>query len=155
MSNSKSVRGLAALAACALLLPAVGSAKSQVERPLKLHAMVAWVVSLADGSAVGYQIGEATHGGRFTDQAVGIWDLGTFTLVAASGTVTVANGDHLSWVLPGSSFLVEWTGGTGRFENVSGGFDMTAQSEPIITPGPTPGTITITVTYRGAGTCAY
>jgi hypothetical protein len=155
MKNSMLVRGLAALAVCTLVMPTIGSPKHPVERPLKLHATVTWIVSLADGSAVGYQVGEATHAGRFTDEVVGTWDLSTFTLISASGIATGANGDQISWKLPGSSFYVEWTGGTGRFENVTGGFNMIPQSGPFVTDGPVAGTITITATYTGLGTSTY
>lgn len=143
------------MAACALGLAALGSAKNPVERPFKIHATATWVVSLADGSAVGEQVGEATHSGRFTDEAVGSWDLSTFTLISASGVATGANGYQVFWELPGSSFAVEWTGGTGRFENLTGGFNIVSQSEPEVGPGPLPGTITITATYTGAGTSTY
>jgi hypothetical protein len=97
----------------------------------------------------------ATHAGRFTDEAVGIWDLNTFTLVSANGISNAANGNQISWVLPGSSFYVERTGGTGHFEHVTGGFNAVPQSEPVVTEGPDSGAITITAAYTGDGTETY
>ena len=143
------IRGLAALAGCALVLPLVGSSKNPVERPFEVRGDSTWVVSLPSGDAVGYESGEGTHIGSYTNQASGNWWAFEF-----SGTVTAANGDQFFWVLPGSSFYVEFAGGTGRFENLAGGFNVVANSEPIVT-FPDADTMIVTYTYKGVGTVTY
>ena len=132
---------------CALALAAVASVKNPVTKPHKVHATATWIVDLSDGSADFCQTGEATHAGRFTAEGSGTWNLLDFTIASASGTVTCANGEQVFIELPGSSYQVEFTGGTGHWSNVTGGFDTVWQSEPEITAGPVPGTIAITISY--------
>lgn len=145
---------LLALAVC-LVLPAVCGAKHSVTRPNNIHATATWIVSLADGSAVVQQIGETEHLGRFISEGIGQWDLENFTFVSASGTATAVNGDQVFWEMPGSDYQIQYTGGTGRGANMTGGFDTVWQSEPEIMGGPEPGTIAITISYRGESTVTY
>ena len=152
---TKKHTAIVALAVCTLALSTLGSAKHPVARPFTSQDTLTWVVSLADGSSQAQGSGVATHTGPYLNLASGYWNLGTFTLVSASGVATADNGDQIFWKLPGSSFTVEWTGGTGRFQNASGGFNVVAQSEPVVAEGPVPGTITITVTFTSKGTLTY
>ena len=64
MKNSKLIRGLAALAVCALVLPVVGSSKNPVERPLKMSG----IVLENTGSSMDV-VGTATHLGKFASKA--------------------------------------------------------------------------------------
>lgn len=152
---TKKLTATLTVAACALALAAVASVKNPVTKPHKVHATATWIVNLSDGSAVFYQTGEATHAGRFTAEGSGTWNLSDFTITAASGTVTCANGEQAFIELPGSSYQVEFTGGTGRWSDLTGGFNTVWQSDPEITEGPDPGTIAITISYRGEGTITY
>ena len=86
---------LATLVACALAFPALGSTKNPVERPYRGEATVTWVVNLLDGSATGLETGVATHTGRYTNESSAIWDLDSFVIVSATGTVTAANGEQV------------------------------------------------------------
>jgi len=156
MKNKKHlVMRIVGTATCVFALATLGSIKNPVPKPLKLHATAIWLVDLSDGSAITYQIGEATHIGRFTNEGSGTWNLLDFTILSASGTVTTADGGHVFWELPGSSYGVEFTSGTDRWFHLTGGFNTVWRSEPDIKPGPVPGTIVVSIDYRGEGTVTY
>jgi hypothetical protein len=89
-----------------------------------------------------------THVGRYTNHGSGT-DYG----LVGSGTATAANGDQLSWTYPGSSWYVQWTGGTGRFQNVSGGWNIVSFTQTITYPDPD--TVVVVQTYTGVGTITY
>ena len=145
---------LATLAACALALPALGGKKHPVERPFRCEATVTWTVNLPDGSATGYHRGVATHGGLFTSDALAVWDLKHLVILSATGTVTVANGDTLFWKMtPDQPEVVQFTGGTGRFEGVTGAWLTT--STTILASEVNWPTMTMTLTYTGEGTITY
>ncbi len=155
MSTKKCV-ALAMLAACVLARPALGSTKNPVERPIRCEATVTWTVNLLDGSATGHHLGVATHGGRFTAEGSAIWDLVNFFIVSGTGISTVANGDQLFWKMtPDQPMVIQFTGGTGRFEGATGAaptaaFALVASEVDMATM-----TMTMTLTYTLVGTITY
>lgn len=152
--NAKKHTIIAAVAVCAVALAAMGSTKNPVERPLQVTATAVWVLNLTDGNAVCAPEGEATHLGRFTAAGAGVWDLENLLVKSGSGAVTAANKDAINWqVGPNNSVIFQ--GGTGRFNQVSGWFSTELVAPPMIVPGPTPDTVTITVEYIGTGTITY
>jgi hypothetical protein len=74
--------------------------------------------------------------------------------VSACGTGTAANGDQLNWELPGKSYLLEFTGGTGRFKDVWGGFNPVELLDLAVT-FPDESTMVVTITAIGEGTLTY
>ena len=156
MKKSIFIRGLAAVAVCALALPVIGSMKNPVERPVKVSGQVSTVIQL-DGSfafdaSSGCSIGISSHAGRFTAAGWGNAFTGVWFL-----TATAANGDQLSgYHVPGSSpDEFRYTSGTGRFEGVSGGFTYVT-SVPSLVPNPDgSATMIISYTYTGTGTITY
>jgi len=143
-----------ALALCALLLPVTVSAKHPVERPFKVHGDVTVVISLLDGSFTGTETGEATHIGRYSSIGEGSFDLDTWDGTEI-GVLTAANGDELSWTeeITGGAVIARTftTGGTGRFENASGGFS-TAITPDVVVDFPF---VIVTFSYRATGTITY
>lgn len=141
-----------ALALCALLVPMTASAKHQVTRPFKIQGDVTVVISLLDGSFTGTETGEATHIGRYSSEGEGSFDLNTMNGTEI-GVLTAANGDNLSWteaISPGNIDRT-FTGGTGRFENASGGFS-TAITPDVVVDFPF---VIVTFRYRATGTITY
>ena len=108
-----------ALAVCAALLSTTASAKDQVTRSiLHLQGNVTLVVDLSDWSFEAEDWGNASHGGRFTNQGWGYMLPGGY--LVGEGILTAANGDQLFWTMRGPTCT--FTGGTGRFEGATGGF---------------------------------
>jgi hypothetical protein len=140
-----------AVVVCALLLPTTLIAKKQVERPFKVHGDVTVVISLLDGSLVGRETGEATHIGRYSSVGMGYLDAAGYG--TENGVLTAANGDELSWTEAISPGNIErtFTGGTGRFENASGGFS-TAITPDVVVDFPF---LIVTFSYRATGTITY
>ncbi len=149
MRNSTLVRRVATFAVCALALVALGSIKNPITRPYKVHHGYAEVTfTLIDGNWT-YQgfrgWGESTLFGKFTNRN------GPGT---PYGIVTTASGDHLYWVNPGSQWEIEFNGGTGRFENATGGLNVVSESEQVVTY-PDPNTKIISWTHELEGTLTY
>ncbi len=145
-----------AFAVCALALIALGSPQKAIERPAKVDGHFSLTVSVSTGTIfAGRDWGESTHFGRYENlvDPGGHVDLQTFA-ITATGYATAANGDQVSWEAPGSSFYVEWVGGTGRFENVTGGFNIVSFSQPVITPIDAD-TVIVSFTYVGEGRITY
>jgi len=155
MKNSILVRGLATLAVCALVLPAVGSLNNPVERPLKVNGI------FTSDEATFLVLGNATHLGKivfagvYSVEDVTLNDEGYAVTVHIHGTYTAANGDTIEvdgplWVtqyrLDGSSVwstgTVNILGGTGRFAGASGSYVGN------IIPGDT-------LTFTAEGTISY
>ncbi len=141
-----------AFAVFALALFALGAPQKAVERPLKIDGHITLTVNLSSGNAVMSDWGEATHTGQFENRGEGQLDLETGALIG-SGTFTAANGDKVFWVQE-VSFEIVATGGTGRFEGITGGFHYAPTSEPVTT-FPDGNTMVITFTYKGVGTITY
>lgn len=158
-----------ALAVCALLLSTAVIAKHPVERPFKAHASNTIVGDFASididpdydpyvcWEATG--CGEATHSGRFELVGEGrlyLDELGVPTFSIGSGWTTAANGDEAHWesfeIYGTQQGTITFTGGTGRFENASGGFSF----ESTVTEEKWDGTIlTLTYSWTGTGTITY
>ena len=156
MKCKQLVRGIAALAACALLLPITVGAKKQVTRPFMINGNVVVVFTEMNAdylSFEGVDWGEATHLGRYYSLSEGrLYLTGPYAGMAlTSGTCTAANGDSFTWdateVMGLDQMTVTITGGTGRFAGASGGF--VCQHSPIILAP------VVTYTYQGAGTIVY
>ncbi len=73
---------------------------------------------------------------------------GTLT---GTGTSIAANGDQMFWIMTDTK--VTFTGGTGRFENLTGGFEYIRSN--LATTFPDPNTLVRTFTYDGVGTVTY
>ena len=162
MKKHALIPGIATLAVCALALTTLGSAKKPVEKPFKCQTVNTWVIDLASmdietgiAPVTLHVDGEATHLGRITADGSGLWNVYAGWYVSASGVGTAANGDQISMKIPGATYVLEFTGGTGRFENVSGGFS------PITIISVTPelsedgSTLTITISAKGEGSITY
>lgn len=134
MKRSIFIRAFAALVACALVLPVVGSSKNPVERPFK----AAGIFTSDPVTETFLVLGNATHLGK-------IVFAGSFSFVSATpaglvtlhiqGTYTAANGDTIvvdcpNWVTQydaggnalTSTGLVKINGGTGRFAGATGSY---------------------------------
>lgn len=141
------------LAVCALSVAALGSPKSPVERPFKLEGQYTLTVNLATGTGVHEGFGVASHTGRFVTRA-DVW------VDAAGhnygvGTCIAANGDEIFWQSGFSpEWTVEWIGGTGRFEQASGGWRILsgAMTDSYVDPA---GNLVMTFVYTGEGTITY
>jgi hypothetical protein len=144
---------MAALAICALALTALGSAKNPVTRPMKGNAHATVVVDLATGQAELTQWGQATHLGSWTDSGVGMLDPSLQYFVSGHGTTVAANGDTFDWEItsPNSN---RYTGGTGRFQGVTGGitWTITSATQPVFNGD---GTMTTEFTYDMVGEITY
>ena len=156
-----------ALVVCGTLLLGTGAAKRPVERPMKCHGIGTVVVDLAAvdfdpdyGPFLTWTVtgrSEMTHAGRCTEAGSGrYYILAGFEI--GSGSSMAANGDELHWdafEIPGDlQTTLTWTGGTGRFENATGGltFAYTITKEEQV------GTLLVrTFEYRdtGTGTITY
>jgi hypothetical protein len=146
------VRNTAIVAVCILSLAALGSTKNPVTRPMRVQGNVTVTINLSDGTWVVQDLGEATHTGRYVNHGSGHFDAQGNPV--GSGTGTAANGDQIFWGMPGSSWNTQFTGGTGRFQNLTGGFNVVFQSTPVVT-FPDPNTMVETYTYIGEGTVTY
>ena len=115
-----------------LLVPGI-DAKNAVTRPFQISGVITFFYdgSIADG-------GVATHLGSF--DGAGTW---------YSGTYIAANGDELYWEVAAlGTYTLNFTGGTGRFENATGGYSF----DWAQIPGPDGG---MTFAYTGEGTITY
>ncbi len=149
--NAKKHTVLVGLAVCALALGALGSAKNPVQRPIKMQAEMVAYVNLTDGSFVSPNWGEATHVGEFTNVGVGWMNPLTLETISAEGTAVAANGDKLFWTANGPSGM-DFNGGTGRFENATGGVMWVIS---VISYDVDGNTMTIYCTYTAEGTITY
>ena len=159
MKKSIFIRGLAALAVCALVLPAIGSLKNPVERPFKFRNDFTTVnYTPFPLPAVLEGTGWATHLGSLTSKGelLGYVESGDALF---RGSFTSANGDEVFWdayVNPGVSYTVIFTGGTGRFQNASGRCDAVYTYRTMDPFPPVPGTdVLVTFGSEGTGTIKY
>lgn len=157
MKNSILVRGLAAIAVCALVLPVVGSEKNPVERPFKVTGIFTMAPDESGLAGTFEVVGNATHLGRIvfpgTYEITGVD--GALVYFHIHGTYWAANGDAIEvdcpdWVTEydadgnavASMGLVTIIGGTGRFANASGSY-----LGNIFSGDPMPFTALGTITY--------
>ncbi len=147
---------LTTLAACALALQAWANPAHPVARPFWGIATVTWTINMGTGAATGYETGVATYLGDYLNESTAVFNLADFSIASGAGTVTAADGSQAFWIMtsdqPG---VVQVTGGTGRLQGLTGSLAAVDSEEPIMGPGPTPGTMTVTLTYKAAGTLTY
>jgi len=153
--NKKHI-ALTALAACALVLQAWANPAHPVARPFRGLATVTWTIDMLTGNATGYETGVATYLGQYVNESTAIYnpDPANFGIVSANGVVTTADGSQAFWKMtadqPG---VVQVTGGTGRLEGLTGSLAAVDSEEPIVEVNfPT---MTVTLTYKAAGTMTY
>ena len=159
MKKSTLARWVTTLAVCALSLPIGLSAADQVERPFKFWNPFT-TVSYTPFPSVGLLEGTgwATHLGSLTakGELLGYTQSGDAYF---QGSFTSANGDQIFWdayVNLGISYTVVFTGGTGRFENASGGLDAVYTYRTMDPYPPVPGTdVLVTFGSEGTGTIKY
>jgi hypothetical protein len=82
-----------------------------------------------------------------------VLNLATGEFLSGTGVVIAANGDTLDWVV-GDPNTVVYTGGTGRFEGVTGGFLVVPTSQTLLSVN-ADGTLTLAIDYEGNGTITY
>jgi hypothetical protein len=130
--NAKKHIMLVTVAVCALVLPALASLKNPITRPVKGNGHITTVVNWATGEAKFTQWGQVTHLGSWTDTGEGILSADFSYFVSGHGTTVAANGDTVDWEFTGPTSN-RYTGGTGRFQGVTGGmaFTITWASEPV------------------------
>jgi len=131
-------------------------ADNQVQRPERIKGTGTVTVNLSNCSiyeycpSTHYSWGESTHAGRYTNEASGSFRIIDFSAFS-DGVFTAANGDQIYWEENGTAEVI-LTGGTGRFEGVSGGFAFT-EIEILETSGYP--ILTVRFTFRGEGTITY
>lgn len=152
--NAKKHIVLVGLAVCALALSALASLKNPVTRPVKGIGHITTVVDLATHQAEFIQWGQVTHMGRWTDSGEGILAENFDYFVSGHGTTVGPNGDTIDWEItsPNSN---RYTGGTGRFQGVTGGmtFTITSATEPVFNDDFT--MMTTEFTYEMVGEITY
>jgi hypothetical protein len=143
----------AAIAACAVALPLSASIKNPVKRPIRLQGQCVVVVNPSSGAYEFTEVGQATHTGRYINTGTGLIDPATGLFASGSGTAVAANGDTLNWIIPCPG-RGEITGGTGKFQGITGGWDVTEgfQGPPVFNDD---GTITVVMAYVAIGEATY
>ena len=149
----------AMISAAALLLaiPGFGQPGNAVPRPLKVLEAHLTITVDEDGNYEFTDEGLASHTGRFSNTGSGVVNLATGEFLSGTGTVIAANGDTLNWTVgtvDGTPNMVVYTGGTGRFEGLRGGFPAIITSVTPLSNNPD-GTVTLAITYVGEGTIIY
>ncbi len=146
----RSAIAAAPLAVAALVWTAMASNNNPGERSYKIKADVVTVISLDDWTAVGGSEGEHSRLGKFVVHFTGVVDpvSGAFQ---GNGFAKTAHG-LIFFTMPNSE-QVEFNGGTGDFENVTGGHTIvpTAPPEQQVVDGK----LIVTYSYRGEGTMTY
>ncbi len=147
-------KALAVLAICALALTTLAGDRNPVARPFKVKGDIVFVVSLDPttlGEAVGIGTGEGSQVDKFAVHAVGSFDFETSDFIG-EGVATTANGDLIYFKMS-SRDGVRFIGGTGRFENATGGhtIEPTAPPEQRMVDGQ----LIVTFSYTGQGTITY
>jgi hypothetical protein len=146
--------GIFALAGGFLVRPAVASLDNPVTRPLiVVEGHLTITIEVATGAYQFTDWGWATHTGLFTNSGSGMLNLATGEFLSGTGVVVAANGDTLEWTVGPTPNLVSYTGGTGRFQGVTGGFLAVITSETPLSATAT--TVTLEITYDGSGTITY
>ena len=141
---------LAAVAACALALPLVGSTKDPVQRPFHIKGEMVISLNLTDGSFVAPNWGEATHVGRYTNLGTG-WMNSDLEIIQAEGSVVAANGDQAFYTENDPTWM-DINGGTGRFQNLTGRVAWVFSPTDYVVEG---NIMTIYGTYTAEGRVTY
>ena len=121
---------LVALAACALALAALGSAKNPVTRPMRSQAQGIMTIDLTTGAVEYEDWGEGTHIGRYTSYARGYYN--EEGQLVMEGSSTIANGEQVFFVLPGTEWETGIVGGTGHLAGCSGGVNTVSQTVELL-----------------------
>ncbi len=157
-SNRTSVIGTLALATCLLGQPARASLSDPVTRPvLIIEGHLTITVDPVTGAYTFTDWGWATHTGLYSNSGSsgpGGLDLVTGEFISGSGVVIAANGDTADWEIGNTPDMVVYTGGTGIFQGVTGGFTAIVTSVTPLSFNPD-GTVTLAITYTGSGTITY
>lgn len=127
------------------------SAKNPVTRPFQVKAQFTILDAAGEYPITILDRGEATAFGSFVD--VGKYAINPDGAVIGIGIIYAANGDQIFWRHMEGTNVVEFTGGTGRFQGASGSFAFT-MSTPALELGPE-GTMTMIFAYQGEGTITY
>ena len=142
---------------CALWQPTSVIADNQVPRPERIKGDGIIQVDLSNCDTNGYcastldSWGESTHAGRYTNVASGSTRLSDLTFFA-NGVLTAANGDQIFWEENGTPEIV-MTGGTGRFQGITGSFAFTKfDVQGITVEYPI---VSVMVSFEGEGTITY
>lgn len=152
------VISLLALATCLVARPAAASLNNPVTRPvLIIEGHMTITVNPLTGAYSFTDWGWATHTGLYSNSGSsgpGGLDLTRGEFLAGSGVVVAANGDTADWKVGTTPNTVVYTGGTGIFQGVTGGFNATVTSVTPLSFNPD-GTITLAIIYTGNGTITY
>jgi len=140
----------------ALLLFALCVAKDFEERPFKIHGTIIATIDVRTcGTGICQSViledwGEATHTGRFNmnTQNLAVYANGD---IIGDVILTAANGDQL--FLQRNNHDFTFTGGTGRFVNALGEYQI--EHPPATVTWPNAYTMVVTHPYEGVGTITY
>lgn len=141
-----------ALAVCFQVGRATASLDNPVTRPLTVEGNVTLVLNPSTGAGHFTDYGQATEVGLFSNAGSSQFNAAG-QVVSGQGQAVAANGDTLDWVV-GAPNTIVWTGGTGRFQGVRGGFVFTITSQKVLGTNPD-GTVNLKLTYDGTGTITY
>ena len=161
-----------ALVVCGSLLLTGAVAQQPVERPMTVHGISTVTLDLVNvgfdenGPYLTWTVtvrSQNSHLGQCAEEGSGRYYLWA-NFEAGSGRSIAANGDELWWdayEIPGpQQTILTWTGGTGRFQNATGGltFEYALVGEDQYEYGDgVPVRMVRTFTYRdtGTGTITY
>jgi hypothetical protein len=133
-------------------------------RPTGTSGSLAWIV-------IGSQGGEASYLGHITEEGLGLLDpfTGVCSMMGAAISTDSGQGDVLHWVAQATTDRrtlvttnltkavvtaeVHFAGGTGRFEDATGGFS--GRVAELVSPNPTPSGFQNTFQYEAAGTIRF
>jgi len=149
--NARKPVTLITLGACILGLSALGSLKNPVTRPLKAHGRGTLVADLRDGSLEAHTVSQSTLSGLTATESVGAMDLATWTPIWSEGIATAANGDQMFYEMT-DPVTCAFTGGTGRFEGVTGSAIQGVSDVVVKVEGPV---MTMTFNFTLDGTVTY
>lgn len=133
------------LAVCAVMQSAILSAKDPVTRPFQVTSQITFLDVLGGPPLTMIDQGVCSHLGKCTG-------FGKYIGNTGFGITYAANGDQIFWKDDGSG-VIQFTGGTGRFQGATGGFTFSVLSSDYV-PGPE-GTLSWVFTYTGEGTITY
>ena len=149
---------MTALAVCFSSPTALAGANKAVTRPLNvIEGHLTITVDPATGAYHFTDWGWASEIGQYINTGSagpGGLDLVTGEFLSGSGDVTAANVDTLDWTVRPTPNVVSYTGGTGRFQGVTGGFLAVVTSQRLLSNN-SDGTLTFAITYDGKGTITY
>ena len=149
--------GITSLAAFGLLLSTSAGPKQQVTRPMHLNGSGVIEITSMDetgtGTWKGTESGQATHLGCYSMAYDGtfVFTSPTTSVWVGKGTYTAANGNHLDFDVTitcdgsGETGVMEFTGGSGRFDGASGSVNLESVTDPV----------TGAYTISGTGTITY